>query len=386
MKIKKLLVLVLLASLAVASYGQDLGDLETDLRTIFTGIAQEITPSLHQMAMAGNDLVGEAKLRGFTGFYFSLAGVNLTTMDGLGSVLSADSTDWKFDLISIPDIIKDSLGEGGDAETYFNTGTTQAMALPSLRIGFGFPLPLGLELLANAMYLPGALLDMGLGLAGDAVPEALQSGAKVDMFTLGGIIRKPILSDKRGFFRPSVSVGASYTYSSFSFGLPNFNLDDLLDEPVNISADLGNLKMNGEVIFATTTHSLGAVLHVSKTLFWVLTPYAKVGAYYHSSEYESVFEVTASAATVDEFEVETETIAPQDIDASTGIIKTSDVSIIVSSGLEIKLLPITLTTGVSLDLERPIVGIPSISDLTSGEFMGLNLNGLSIMLAIRIQI
>lgn len=381
MRIKKLLVLALLACLAVASYSQDLGDLETDLRTVFTGIGREITPSMHQMAMAGNDLVGEAKLRGLTGFYFSLAGVNLTTLDGIGSVLNADSTDWKFDLISIPNLVRDAIGEGGDAEETFDLVTTQAMALPSLRIGFGFPLPLGLELLANAMYLPGSLLETGLGLAGDAVPAGLQSGAEVNMFTLGGLVRKPILSDKKGVLRPSLSIGASYTYSSFSFGLPEFSLDTLMDEPIDLGEDLGTLQMEGKMLFVTTTHSLGAVLHVSKTLLRFLTPYAKVGAYYHSSEYESVFEVTAAG----EDSLGAETIAPQNINASTGIIKTSDVSIIVSSGLEIKLLPITLTTGFSLDLERPVVDVP-VSGLTSGEFSGLNLNGLSIMLAIRIQI
>jgi hypothetical protein len=363
------------------AFSQDLGNLETDLKTVFLGIGREITPRLHQMALSGNDLMGEAKLRGLTGFYFSIAGLNISTLDGIGSVLTADGTDWKFDLISIPDIIKDALGEGGDAETYFNTATKQAMALPSLRIGFGFPLPLGLELLANGIYLPPSLVEMGFGLAGEGVPTALKSGTTLDMFTLGGIIRKPILSDKRGFLRPSLSLGASYTYSSFAFGLPKFNINDLVDGGIDLD-DLGTLNMAGNVQFATKSQSIGAIVHLSKTFFWILTPFVKAGAYYHFSEYESVFVVKASGTDAQG----NVTLTERTLDASTGIIKTNDVSMILSGGLEIKLPPVVLTTTVSLDLERPVVGMPPISDLTSGNFSGLTLNGLSIMLALRLQI
>jgi hypothetical protein len=201
------------------------------------------------------------------------------------------------------------------------------------------------------------------------------------MFTLGGIIRKPILSDKRGLLRPSLSLGASYTYSSFTFGLPNFNINDLVDEPIDLG-DMGTLNMAGEVKFATKTQTIGGIVHLSKTFFWFLTPFVKAGAYYHSSEYESVFIVKASGSDADG----NTTLSERQLDASTGIIKINDVSIIVSGGLELKLLPITLTTTFSLDLERPVVGLPPISDLTSADFSGLTLNGLSVMLALRVQI
>jgi hypothetical protein len=388
MKVKQWLVLVALVTLLTPAFAQDFGLLGSDLKTVFTGIGRDITPRLHQMALSGNDLVGEARLRGLTRFYVSVAGVNLTTMDGLGSVLTSPDTVWKFDLVSIPNIIQSALGEADDISDYFNLATAQAMALPSLRLGLGFPLPFGLELLANGMYVPAVLVDMGLGLAGDVIPASLKEGITFGMLTAGGILRKPILSDKRGLLRPSLSLGLSYTYSTFQLELDNFNLGALLasddpdvKSPLNIEG-LGNLNMTGEVGFTTTTHTIGAIVHISKTLLWTLTPFAKFGAYYHFSDYESVLQVEATLRDDNGDDL----ITPATLDASTGIIRIADVSFIVSGGLEVKLLPITLTTSLSLDLERPVVGIPPIADLMALKFTDLYLNGLSITVALRLQI
>lgn len=385
--------LILVLSLAAGAFAQeespiDLTALNADITTLFTSLGRDLSPRLHQIAMSGNDLVGEARLRGLTRFTLSAAGVSLTAMDGFGKALAVDPADdpdyWKFSLISIPALIEENLASAGSmAEDGFGLATGGAFPMPVLRFGMGFPLPGKLEFLGNGFYLSMALAEKGAGLFGLALPESISGlGADLQMITAGAIIRKPILSDKKGFWRPSLSVGASYTYSKFDFAVDEFSLDAMGMDPIAIEG-MGDLTMDGSMGFHTQINSLGAIVHLSKTIFWVLTPFAKLGVYYHISDYESSFKVSAVVTPED---VGDDPIT-QELDAPVRI-HSEDVSFIASSGLEVKLLPITLTLCASLDLERPVVEIPAIDlgDMGMDSFKSVKLNGLGLTAALRIQI
>ncbi|MDP3180070.1 MAG: hypothetical protein Q8M76_19310, partial [Spirochaetaceae bacterium] len=156
---------------------------------------------------------------------------------------------------------------------------------------------------------------------------------------------------------------------------------------------LGQLTMSGDTGFHTQIHSLGAVLHVSKTILWVLTPFAKVGAYYHISDYSSDFNAKVYVAKETGADPDNMTYGtPEEQGSLTApvSIHSEDVSFIASTGIEVKLLPITVTICGSLDLERPIVQIPSIDlgnlSLDTIPLDEFKLNGLGITAAVRIQI
>jgi len=383
---RKLPILLLGLSIAFVCSAEEVVNLDAlnaDLTTLFTSIGRDISPRLHQTALSGNDLVGEARLRGFSRTYLTVAGASVTIMDGAAKVLASDDSDlWKFSLLSIPNVVKDTLGTDKTANDSFDLATGGAFPLASLRLGIGFPLPFGLELLANGVYLPESLVETGIDLAGESLPVDLKNlGVRVEMLTAGGILRKPILSDKKGFLRPSLSIGAGYTYSRFALSVDSFNLDAL---DVEITSDdtggFGALTMDGELGFEVETQAYGAVLHISKNVLWLFTPFAKASAYYHVTDYSSRFKVNAKLTP----DAPEDGSAPGDpieqaLDAPV-LIHTEDVSIILSGGLELKLFPFVLTTCVSLDMERPIVDVRSVA------LDGFKLNGTSVTIAARLQI
>ncbi|MFZ4617256.1 MAG: hypothetical protein ACOYM2_13795, partial [Rectinemataceae bacterium] len=205
-------------------------------------------------------------------------------------------------------------------------------------------------------------------------------GVQLGMLTAGGILRKTIFSEARGFLWPSVSIGASYTYSKFDFAVDNFSLTALGMDPFPVSG-LGTLALDGNLGFHTEVQSYGAVFHVSKTLLWFMTPFAKVGAYYHVSDYSSAFNVKA---TITPTPTDPPTVpAPdpiiQSLDAPV-ILHEENISLIASAGLEVKILPVTLTVCASLDLDRPVV------EFTAPALNGFKVNGLGVTAALRIQI
>jgi hypothetical protein len=211
---------------------------------------------------------------------------------------------------------------------------------------------------------------MGINLAGGWAGKITSLGPSLNMLTVGGTFRKVILSEKRGRFRPALSLGLGYTYSSFSLGMSDFALTDF-DVAPDIGG-LGTLSMEGSARFATTVHSAGATLAISKT-FLILRPFAKASAYYHFASYSSNFDVTA-------------TVTPTTGDpivqpiASAVSLRREDLSLIASTGIELVLPLIVLTVSASLDLEKPVI---DVSDFT---LTGFELNGLGLDVALRLQI
>ncbi len=379
-------VLILLLLVPVLSFGQiDLSALNTDVQTLFTSVGRDLSPSLHQMAVSGFDSVGEARLNGWTRFYVTPLSVGLTTFNGLGSVLDKTNAEypdtWAFTLLEIPTLIKNMAASNETGAAIFETLTTKAALLPSIRMGFGFPLPWDLELLVNGIYIPEALTTWGINLLGDTMadlPIDLKAiGLNFNMFTLGGTLRKILLADKNGFWRPSLSLGASYVYSSTSFGADNFNMAALGQENGVEISGTGTLNMAGKLGFAASTHAIGAVLHVSKRLLFIFTPYLKAAAYYHVSNYDSEFDVSAV------LDPNTPTDSSDDIEQALNApvsLVTEDVSIVLTGGLEINLPVITLFTALSLDLEQPLI------DISAFTLDGFALNGLGVNVGLRLQI
>lgn len=375
---------ILLALLpASAAFAQtiDLTDLKTDVNTVFTELGRDIAPRLHQIALSGNELVGEARLHGIRRFYVGF-GTSVTMIDGVASILaSEDPDDWEYDTLPLSTLVKDAIEGDSSSEDAFEMFTEKALPMPSPRFGFGFPLPKGFEFLGQGFYLPKAVLEAVKNAAGDSV-DFNQLDPKAEILTIGGVVRKTILSDKKAFWRPSVSLGVGYTYSHFLMAFDGFSFDALDVDPPDVG--MGALDMVGEMGFETTVHSIGAVLGISKTVLKIFTPYVKAAAYYHSATYKSRFNVTATIYETDAngniiAKDAANTVEEIDIDAPVSI-KTADVSILLSTGMEIRLLPVTLLLGASVDLERPVAEIDSFS------MNGFKMNGVGVTTSLRIQI
>ena len=379
------LALLFMAPFTMGAFAQsssspiDLSQLNADVTTLFSSIGQNLAPHLHELAVSGNDLVGEADLRGPLGITVTVAGLSVETMDGIAKVLGTTSSSvWKFSLLSIPSLVQSNVGSSG----FYSMATTSAFAWPAPRFGIGVSLPLGFDFLGNGFYFSTSLVNSALGATGISLPFSLTTlGANLDMLSAGGVVRKSILSDTKGFWRPSASVGVSYNWSSFNFTVDNFSLGAFgVSDPV--LQGLGTLSMSGKLGFHSRVQTFGALFQVSKSILWVLTPYAKVGAYYHITDYNSNFDVTAVVTP----STSTGSTITQALSAPVAI-HSEDASLVVSGGMEVKVLVAVLTIGTSLDLERPIVQLPSLSNLSSASLIsGTTLNGLGLTLALRVQI
>lgn len=343
----------------------DLTPLNADMNTIFTGIGHDLLPALGRTAISGNDIVGAAELKGFSGAYVAIAGLSLQTMDGAAKVLNDPnqaSDTWKFTLLPIPATIKSFTT---DIASYYNLITQRAFALPSVRIGVGTPLPFGFELLANGVFLPPQLVDTIKGLDSSGMVSKL--GPTLDFLTVGGVLRKVVLSEKKKG-SPSLSLGLGYVYSHYKLGVSNFSLDSLMSKPLDV-AGFGTLGINGKVGFAATTNAYGAVFGLSKTLF-IFRPFLKAQAYYHESHYVSEFEVNAKVSQGSTVLVEQGLSAPVDL-------WDKDLSFAGSVGFELALPVIVLSFSVSADMERPIAVIGTLDEL--------KLNGVGANIGLRLQ-
>ncbi|MDA8411646.1 MAG: hypothetical protein M0001_14835 [Treponema sp.] len=380
----KVLAFFLLVPLAFGAFAQSLLDfsaLNTDVTTLFTSIGQDLSPRLHQLAISGNDFVGEAKLKGRVGLTLTFAGVSIATMDGFSKALGSNSPNvWKFSLLSIPNLVSANM-----PADVFTMATTNAFAIPAFRFGAGLALPGGFEAFANGFYLSTAMTESAVNAFGASMPIDLKKlGADMGVLSAGGLVRKVILSDSTGYFTPSVSLGLSYTYSSFDFSVSNFSFGGIgMQAPV--LQGLGTIDMSGSLGFHSRVNTIGALFSASKTVLWVLTPFAKVGAYYHITDYSSNFDVKATVTSATTSTTSATTIS-QTLSAPVSL-HSEDASLVLSGGLEVKIVAAVLTIATSLDLERPIVQLPSLSNLSSASLIsGTTLNGLGLTLALRVQI
>lgn len=340
----------------------DLSPLAADINTLLEGIGREVAPQLQQIALSG-DVMGEAELGNFPHFSLSVIGAGVTISSGIGNFMDSPDTDWKF-LLAFPEIISTALAAAPEAEQYY-TMTKNVFPYPALRLGLGFGIAGGFELLVNGFAIPQMIVDSVAGLVN--VPAV--SSAKLDIMNVGVRVRKVLLRDEG--FKPAVSAAVGYTYSSFLVGYGPFSLAEILGEPIDLTVTTLNLE--GELRMSTLVHSAGMDFHVSKRLF-IFTPFLKISPWLQWTTFSALTDLTATAGTES-----LQLIAEPEVNLS-------DLSVFITSGIELKLLILVLSTSVTLNLENPLLNVPKLLQTPFLELDEPVLNGLSVNLGLRLQI
>lgn len=364
---------ILVLFVVVGGFAQliNLSPLSEDFESLFAGIGREVAPSLQQIALAG-DIVGEAELGGFPHFSLTLPGIGVTLTSGIGKSMSDPTVDWKF-FLAFPELINTALAAVPDAQQYYDL-TKVIFPFPSVRLGLGFGLFGGLELLFNGFAIPQMLVDTVAGMVN--IPAV--SNATLDIMNVGARLRKVFLRDEG--LAPAISAGIGYTYAHFNVGYQFSSLTDIIGGPLDL--DVVTLDLGGNFLISTLIHSVGMDFHVSKRLF-LLTPFLKISPWYHWTTFTTNLDLTATAAAADEAAAG----AAQTVElAANPQVSLSDLSVYVTGGLEVKLLILVLSTSVTVNLENPIVSIPK---LVSTPFLELDesvLHGVTANVGIRIQL
>jgi len=359
--VKKLILILSISSCFLFNiYSEDavnLVPLGDDLTTLFLGIGQDVVPLLHQNALSG-DTYGEAEIdQVFLPFYLSIPSIGLSTTDGIATVLSNDSQEWKF-AIQLPSLV-DSALEGSSKE-YFDIAQN-IFALPTVKLGFGFKLPSNFELHISGIYLPP--LDFG-ALASVSALDNLS----LDIMDVGFKLRKTIFHDT--FFKPAFSIGAHYYYSTFEMDFTFDHITDFLDSRVE-AGGLGELDLGGTFNINTKVQSFGLDFHLSKRLI-IFTPFIKLSPTLYYSTISTTADLDATL-----YDVGTETEISSANLNSGGSVNSNGVMLYGSAGLEFRLLFMVIHLSVNADLQNPTL---TLGDATSGDFsetyidkFGLNL-------------
>lgn len=173
-------------------------------------------------------------------------------------------------------------------------------------------------------------------------------------------------------------MGLGYTYSQFDLGADAFSLAGLGITAPEV-AGLGTLGLSGKIGFTAKVHTAGASLAVSKTLLYFFRPFLKTSVNFYHSEYDSVFDVTAtvnpSAAALEAAALAGTTVPTitQALSAPVAILR-DDLSLFASSGFELAFPGFIITIAATADMEQPALS-----------FDELTLNGIGLMLAMRLQ-
>jgi len=267
---KRMFAAVLLSVLLVSALGaQDLSGFADDFEALITGITRDVAPNLQLTALSGN-VVGSARIDKLMVF---LPGIGVTLSGGLATIMEPDAHQWS--TISLPAVI-DAVVEEEATRDLLQTLEYGLFPYPMLKLGFGFGFAKDYDVIVSGMYLPGALADFGTSLAGEPIASL---GINLETLNLGATVRRTLLRDA-GFI-PALSLGALYNFSSFSFGIAELSLADLVEGGV----DLGGLTLDltGNLGFETVAHNFGLELHASKKLLF-FTPYVKLsGIYQHTT-------------------------------------------------------------------------------------------------------
>jgi hypothetical protein len=162
---------------------------------------------------------------------------------------------------------------------------------PMLKLGAGFAIGKGFDVILSGIYMPEILTDSGLTFAGDAI-----SGLDITLKTLnvGATVRKLILADKGSM--PALSLGVLYNYGSFTLGIGKMSLAALADGSVDVGGFA--LDMTGKMGFETSVHNVGLELHASKRLLF-FTPYAKLSGVYQYAVTTGTTDLIATVGSVE---------------------------------------------------------------------------------------
>jgi len=277
---KRMIVVVLLAGMLVSvASAQDLNGFAHDFEALITGITRDVAPNLQMAALSGT-IVADASIDTFMLF---LPGVGVTMSGGLGTMMEPDAHEWS--TIPLPEVI-DAVVDDADTSTLMQTLEYGIFPYPMLKLGAGFAIGNGFDVILSGIYMPKILTDFGLTFAGEAI-----SGLDMTLETLnvGATVRKLILADKGSM--PALSLGALYNYGSFTLGIDDMSLAALAGGSVDVGGF--ELDMTGTMGFETSVHNVGLELHASKRLLF-FTPYAKLSGIYQYAVTMGTTDLTAT--------------------------------------------------------------------------------------------
>jgi len=282
---KRMIVVVLLAGMLVSVAGaQDLNGFADDFEALVTGITRDVAPNLQMAALSGT-IVADASIDTFMLF---LPGVGVTMSGGLGTIMEPGAHTWS--TISLPSVIDAVVTDAGTKDL-LKTLEYGIFPYPMLKLGAGFAIGKGFDVIVSGMYLPAALTDFGLGFAGDAISGL---GITLETLNIGATVRKVILKDSGPM--PALSLGALYNYGSFTFGVASMSLAALADGGVDVGGM--TLDLTGTMGFETSVHNFGLELHASKRLLF-FTPYAKLSGIYQYAVTNGTTNLLAKVGTVE---------------------------------------------------------------------------------------
>ncbi|MBL8967328.1 MAG: hypothetical protein JNG85_09975, partial [Spirochaetaceae bacterium] len=242
---KPIAVALLGLTLVAGAFAQLLPSLADDFEALMASVGRSAAPHLFQAAIS-SDIVGEAAFRGgFPHGSFTLLGLGADTGKGLAEALTDGSYAWKFAL-PMPSLLQTALG----ASTYQTI--SKVFPYPGLSLGLGFGLTRNLEVLANGIFLPS-------GLAG-LVPTLNSMDPSLSAVGVSAKLRYVLFRD--GPRRPAISIALGGAYSSFAFGVRNFDLASLAGGPVEVSSGTF-LNLAGRLAVDAKAYGGGLEFHVS---------------------------------------------------------------------------------------------------------------------------
>jgi hypothetical protein len=367
-----LVVVLLLAAVVPSLFAQsliDMAPLKTDFEALMTSIGREVVPNLQQIALSG-DVLGEASLDHFT---FTLLAAGVTLGNGMGKILAPGAYAWEF-VLPLSSLVQTAIS-GTNSTVQSLYGASQSVfPYPAIRFGFGLPIWAGFEFIANGFVIPQFVTDLVLPLV-DPMTGGMINALKpqFSIINVGGKVRKVFLADKD--WSPAFSVALGYAYSDVVLAT-SFDSIAKVTGPIEIPG-VGTLDASGTMGFHTTVHSAGLDFHLSKRLF-VFTPFLKLSTWYQYSSFVSSAlmkaTVTPSTSGVDPISL--------NLDTDTNLV-ISDVSVLLTGGMEINLVYVVISPSVTIDFDNPIVTVPG-NFFVNFNPAGLEFNGISFNIGIRL--
>lgn len=302
---------------------QDFTSVSNDLSLMLGGIGDAVLPNMQQTLIADQG-IGAATL-GDSRFFIG-GSLGVTFAPGLLKEV-LDPT--RYDVLDITGLMNAVLGNGtgGTGSTQINsylTTFTNSFPDPDAKVAFGVRTVYGIELIGTFSIVPQALTDFGTGLAN-------LSGITLNSLRVGGRIRKSLLPDTGGF--PAVSIGAGYTYATFSAG---YTIGD-----VSFSAGSGySLDLSGaQLKMGATVQTAGVDLSISKKLS-IFTPYVRFMPWYEWASFKASFDGMSLV-------IASKSLPLTGISSS---LSRNDLSFLVAGGVEIRLGPFVLVPGGSYNV------------------------------------
>jgi hypothetical protein len=344
-----------------------LAPIEGDFHALMLDIGSTITPNLQSMALSGNS-IGEASINTFT---FQLLGVGLSTFDGIANILHDSSYPWQF-VLPLSSLVSTAIGTTGTTKDIFDM-SGNAFGIPSFQFALGIPVGAGFEVIGSGLWIPKEVVDWAVpaigGMIGGTTATMLSGlDPELSVINAGLKVRKVFIKDSG--WAPALSASLGFMYSDFLLGVKVPSLAGILGKTINI-AGVGDLEANvSKMNIATKTFSYGLEFNLSKRLF-ILTPFARVAAWYQSSTYLSDVAMTATV---------TGTGTPLTQSISSKVEKAiNDLSLYTTAGCDLNIFGVVLSPSLTLDLENPVIDIKSLT------LSGFTLNGVMFNVGLRLS-